>query len=85
MWCIAIFAGTLITLGFTALHEALGIALWHNRPDGGVGAFSTHLVLVAPLLVAIAWNRPWGFQRGAAALAVALVVLIAAAWMTLPA
>ena len=39
--------------------------LKYNPPDGGPGAFSTHLALAAPLLVALVWNPPWGFRRSA--------------------
>jgi O-antigen ligase len=81
-WWIAIFSGTLITIFFRELQQSLGIALWHNPPDGGVGAFSTHLVLISPLLAAIVWNPPWGLGRKAWVLAVSLVLLIGVAWTT---
>jgi O-antigen ligase len=76
-WCIALLAGTVVTLAAKGLQLAFGIALWRHSPDGGIGAFSTHLVLIAPLLVALVWDPPWGFRRGALFLAVAL---LAAAW-----
>jgi O-antigen ligase len=81
-WWIAIMAGTALTLAARWLQSGLGIALWRHSPDGGVGAFSTHLVLVAPVLVALVCDPPWGFRRAPRWIAVALVALIAAAWTT---
>jgi O-antigen ligase len=81
-WCIALLAGTLATLVAKTVQQSAGLALWRHSPDGGPGAFSTHLVLVAPLLVALVGAPPWGFRRGAASLAAALVGLVAAAWTT---
>ncbi len=81
-WCIAIAAGTLVTIAAREFQQGFDIAIWHNPPDGGPGAFSTHLVLVAPLLAALVWNPPWGFRRSAWTLAACLIVLIAAAWTT---
>src|SRR5258706_6677969 len=81
-WCIAIAAGTLFTIAAREFQQGFDIPIWHNPPDGGPGAFSTHLVLVAPLLAVLVWNPPWGFRRGAWVLAVSLIVLIAAAWTT---
>jgi O-antigen ligase len=81
-WCIALLAGTLLALVAKGLQQALGLSWWRHSPDGGPGAFSTHLVLVAPLLVALVWPSPWGFGRNAGVLAMALVGLFIAAWTT---
>jgi len=81
-WWIAIFVGTLIALVAKALQTQLGLALWRHPPDGGSGPFSTHLVLVSPLLIALIAPRPWGFGRRPAVLAAALALLFAAAWIT---
>jgi O-antigen ligase len=80
VWCITLLAGTVVTLAAKGLQLGFGIALWRHSPDGGIGAFSTHLVLIAPLLVALVWDSPWGFRRGALFLAAALVALLSAAW-----
>jgi O-antigen ligase len=81
-WWLAIFAGTALAFGAKLLQEGLGIPLWRHPPDGGVGPFSTHLVLVAPLLVALACPPPWGVRRSPMLLALALAALMLAAWVT---
>ena len=82
VWWFALIAGTLLTLAAREFQQVTGVTLWMAPPDGGVGAFSTHLVLIAPLLVALAWNTPWGIRRSAGLLACSLLVLIVAAWTT---
>jgi O-antigen ligase len=81
-WWLAIMAGTVLALVATALQNASLMSLWRHSPDGGVGAYSTHLVLVAPLLVALATAPPWGLSRRAILLVTALTLLIVAAWST---
>lgn len=81
-WWIALIAGTLLTLVASAFQQGSGIALWRHSPDGGIGPFSTHLVIVAPLLVAFVCPAPWGLRRSVPALAAALAMLVAAAWLT---
>ena len=81
-WWIALIAGTLLTFAASALQQGSGIVLWRHSPDGGIGPFSTHLVLVAPLLVALVSPAPWGLRRSVPALAGALATLVAAAWLT---
>ena len=80
LWCVALFAGALAALLAKEFQNAIAMPLWRHSPDGGPGAFSTHLVLVAPLFVALVWASPWGFRRGAGLLAVAIVTLVFAAW-----
>src|SRR5205085_1227266 len=46
------------------------------------GPWSTHLVLVMPLLFAASWPPPWGARRGPVFHAIAFALLIAAAWET---
>ena len=81
-WWLAIFAGALIALAAKALQSQLGLALWRHPPDGGSGPYSTHLVLVSPLLIALVAPRPWGFARRPVLLAGALALLFLAAWVT---
>ncbi len=81
-WWIALIAGTLLAFAASAIQQGLGIELQRHPPDGGVGPFSTHLVLVAPLLVALVCPAPWGLRRSTLALAGALGTLVAAAWLT---
>ena len=79
-WWIAIVAGTIATLVARTLQQGLGLALWRHPPDGGVGPFTTHLVLIAPLLVALASRPPWGLRDSARSVAFALAMLMLAAW-----
>jgi O-antigen ligase len=81
-WWLAIFAGTALTLAAKVFQDASGIRLSRHSPDGGVGPYSTHLVLVAPLLLAIVYPRPWGFARNAWIFAISLGAVFAAAWLT---
>jgi len=81
-WWIALMAGTLLTFAASALQQVTGIAFWRHSPDGGIGPFSTHLVIVAPLLVAIVCPAPWGSRRSVPALAAAIAMLVGAAWLT---
>lgn len=79
LWWVAILAGTLGVFALQLLQDLGGLRISRHPMDGGPGPWSTHLVLIAPLLLAIAWPRPWGFDRGTTAKAVALVLLLAAA------
>jgi O-antigen ligase len=81
LWWSAIITGTVIVF---ALHlaQSAGVRLSRHPMDGGPGSWSTHLVLVAPLLLAIAWPRPWGFERGAVAKTAALLLLLGSAAIT---
>ena len=79
LWWTSLIAGTLIVLALQLLQDLAGVRISRHPMDGGPGPWSTHLVLVAPLLLAIAWPRPWGFDRGTTAKAAALVLLLAAA------
>ena len=78
LWWGAIIAGTLLVF-LLQTAQALGIQLSRHPMDGGPGPWSTHLVLVAPLLLAIAWPRPWGLERGTPVKAAALLMLLLAA------
>ena len=79
LWWAAIIAGTVGVFALQLLQDLAGLRFSRHPMDGGPGPWSTHLVLVAPLLLAIAWPRPWGFDRGTTAKAAALVLLLVAA------
>ena len=79
LWWAATIAGTLGVFALQLLQDLGGLRISRHPMDGGPGPWSTHLVLVAPLLLAIAWPRPWGFDRGTTAKALALLLLLAAA------
>jgi O-antigen ligase len=82
LWWVALMAGTALAVAATVLQELLPFTLSRHSMDGGPGHFSTHLVLIAPLLFALVWPRPWGREHGAAALVVALAAIVALAWQT---
>jgi O-antigen ligase len=50
--------------------------------DAGAGPYSTHLVLLLPLVFALDWPPPWGRGARMRALALALCLFLAAAWYT---
>lgn len=81
LWWFAIVGGTLAVFALLVAQHA-GVRLSRHPMDGGAGPWSTHLVLVAPLLLAIAWPRPWGFDRGVVAKFAALLLLMIAAAAT---
>jgi len=82
LWWSALMAGTLVVLAATIVQEWLPFEISRHPVDGGPGAWSTHLVLVAPLLFVFAWPPPWGEERSPATLAAALFVVLFAAWDT---
>jgi O-antigen ligase len=81
-WCVALATGTGAALLASILQQGLGVSLWRHPADGGVGPFTTHLVLIAPLLVALVCHPPWGLRRSTAAVAVGLALLLGAAWVS---
>lgn len=81
-WRIALIAGTAAVMLGQALQDFLPFEISQHEVDGGPGPFSTHLVLVMPAVFALALPAPWGFGRGARALAIAMVVAGGAAWYT---
>jgi O-antigen ligase len=81
LWWIAIVTGTVAVFALLVAQQA-GIRLSRHPMDGGPGPWSTHLVMLAPLLLAIAWPRPWGFDRGVVAKLAALILLMVAAAAT---
>jgi O-antigen ligase len=82
VWWTALIAGTALAILASLLQEALPFTISRHSVDGGPGHLSTHLVLVAPLLFALAWPRPWGRERGPLALVAALALVVAAGWTT---
>ncbi len=81
-WWIALVAGTALAMLGQVLQDVLPFAISRHQVDGGPGPYSTQLVLVMPVLFALAWPGPWGFGRGAWALALAMAVIGAAAFYT---
>ena len=78
-WWIAIVAGTLVVFLAQLAQDLVPLRLSRHPIDGGPGPWSTHLVLIAPLLLVLVWPRPWGFYQGTAVKVIALLLLLVAA------
>ena len=78
-WVACIAAGCVLVMLAQGVQSAW--PYWPNRVDGGGGSWSTHLALVSPLLLALAWPRPWGFELRAVPLAIAFVAMLIAGWV----
>ena len=81
-WCIALLSGTLVVFLLNVAQEQFGFSVTRHGVFEQRGPWSTHLVLVAPLVLALAWRPPWGAGRGIALGAAATVLLFYAAWET---
>jgi O-antigen ligase len=81
-WWIAAMAGGATAFAGQVLQGWLPVPLMRHDVDGGDGPFSTHLVLLLPLLFALEWPPPWGREHRPRALLAALFVLLVAAWYT---
>lgn len=82
LWHGAMLAGALLVLAITWLDHVLPIQLTRHDTVGQGGMWSTHLVLVAPFVLAIGWPGMWNGTRGVVIQAVAILLLFAAAWQT---
>ena len=81
-WWVALLAGSATMYAGLALQDFLPFALTRHSVLEQRGPWSTHLVLIAPLLFVLGWPRPWGAERSTWVQATALAVLLAAAWAT---
>ena len=79
-WRVAILAGSLIVMAGLVLQHYLPNALSRHSALEQRGPWSTHLVLVAPLLFVLGWPRPWGDALSTRIQAAALAILLCAAW-----
>ena len=81
-WWPAMLIAAIVLFVAENLRDALaprwGLRVW----DGGGGAFSTHLVILAPLLLPLAWSAREGERTRMGLFLAALVLLFAAAWNT---
>ena len=82
IWCAALLAGSATMFAGLALQEFLPFAVTRHSVLEQRSAWSTHLVLIAPLLFVLGWPRPWGAERPPWVQALALAVLLVAAWET---
>jgi O-antigen ligase len=81
-WWIGAMAGGATAFAGQVLQGWLPVPLMRHDVDGGDGPFSTHLVLLLPLIFALDWPPPWGRAHRPRALLAALCVLLVAAWYT---
>ena len=80
-WTFAV-AGAAAAFAARLFQDFVPFELSRQEVDAGPGPYSTHLVLLLPLLFALDWPPPWGRGHRPRALAAALCVLLAAAWYT---
>jgi O-antigen ligase len=81
-WCAALLAGTLVVFAIHLADALLGVKFSRHPVFEQRGPWSTHLVLVAPLVFALSWRPPWGAARGPAFGVVGMALLLYAAWET---
>ncbi|APV49225.1 hypothetical protein BWI17_05730 [Betaproteobacteria bacterium GR16-43] len=82
VWWRALLVATLVLFVAEGVREhfepSFGVREW----DGGGGAFSTHLAMVAPLLLPLAWNANDGERPRTILFVLATLTLFLAAWAT---
>ena len=81
-WWRALLLGTIAMLAGLLVQEWLPFALSRHSVLEQRGPWSTHLVLVAPLLFVLGWPAPWGEDQPPWLQAIALAALMVAAWDT---
>jgi len=81
-WWIAAMAGGIAAFAAQGAQDVLPFEISRHDVDAGGGPFSTHLVLLLPLLFALDWPPPWGRGHRPRLLLLALCLILAAAWYT---
>jgi len=81
-WRAALLAGSLAVVLLHLAQEWLPVSVSRHGVLGQGGLWSTHLVLIAPLVFTLGWPPPWGAGSPLLVQAVALLLLFAAAWDT---
>ena len=82
LWRGMLLAATVATFFLDIALEHLPWRLSRHSMDGGPGPWSTHLVMVAPLVLMLSWPHPWGDGRRGWWSVAALALLALAAWRT---
>ena len=82
LWWLTIIASAIVAFAAYNLQQWGIVPATRHPIHGGDGAWSTHLVLVAPLLLALAWEPPWGEHRSLPIQVAALALLLLAAWQS---
>jgi len=82
VWSRALLAGAAAIALWFVVVEHLPWDLADKTLVEQRGPWSTHLVLLLPVLLALSWPAPWGEGRAAWVHAIALAAFLAAAWAT---
>ena len=82
LWRNTLLVATALTFAIDIALEHLPWRLTRHSMDGGPGPWSTHLVMMMPLLLMISWPRPWGDARRLAWSVAAVALVTIAAWRT---
>ena len=77
---VALLLGAACAFAAQELQAVLPFTMSRHPLDGGGGPWSTHLVLLAPTLFALAWPAPWGLHRRLPWVAAATAFVLFAAW-----
>ena len=80
LWRNTLLVSTVTIVLVDIALEYLPWRLTRHSLDGGVGPWSTHLVMMAPLLLMLSWPKPWGDERRAAWTVAAFAFVAFAAW-----
>jgi O-antigen ligase len=81
-WSRALLAGAVLLAAWFVIQPFLPFTLPKQTLVEQRGPWSTHLVMVAPVLLVLCWPRPWGESRATWIQAAGLAALLAAAWAT---
>jgi O-antigen ligase len=81
-WMLALLLGCVAAFLGMQLQDASPVTLSRHTVLEQRGPWSTHLVLVAPLLLALGWPPPWGEARPVWLQACAAALLAWASWDT---
>ncbi len=81
-WCAAMLGGTVAVCVAFFIQSSLGLSFSRHPVLEQGGPWSTHLVLMAPIVLALAWPAPWGGRRGVVVSTAAIALLLYAAWKT---
>ena len=82
VWWRALLVATLVLFVAEGVREHFEPRFGLREWDGGGGAFSTHLTMVAPLLLPLAWNAHDGERPRTILFVIATLALFTAAWAT---
>jgi O-antigen ligase len=82
LWTRAVLAGTLAVFVLNILQEVLPVGISRHSVLGQGGMWSTHLVIAAPLVLAMGWPGPARLPGGPVLRVACLALIVAAALQT---